>query len=42
MTREAWLSSKPGIRSARWFVTTNAIWPWVSIAALGRPVVPEV
>jgi hypothetical protein len=23
-------------------VTTKAIWPWVSTAALERPVVPEV
>ena len=32
----------PGIRSHRWLVTTNAIWPWVSTDAFGRPVVPEV
>ena len=32
----------PGMRSARWLVTTKAIWPWVSTAALERPVVPEV
>ena len=30
------------MRSARWLVTTKAIWPWVSTAALERPVVPEV
>ena len=32
----------PGIRSARWLVTMKAIWPCVSMPALGRPVVPEV
>ena len=32
----------PGVRSARWLVTTKPIWPWVSTAALERPVVPEV
>ena len=32
----------PGIRSQRWFVMTKAIWPCVSTAAFGRPVVPEV
>jgi hypothetical protein len=32
----------PGIRSARWLVTTKAICPCVSMPALGRPVVPEV
>ena len=32
----------PGIRSARWLVTTKPIWPWVSTPALGLPVVPEV
>ena len=41
-TSEASVSVVPGIRSARWLVTTNAIWPWVSTAALERPVVPEV
>src|ERR1035437_1562683 len=30
------------MRSARGLVTTKAIWPWVSTAALERPVVPEV
>ena len=35
-------SSVPGIRSARWLVTTKAIWPCVRMPALGRPVVPEV
>ena len=30
------------MRSQRWLVTTNAIWPCVSTAALERPVVPEV
>ena len=39
-TRRA--SVVPGIRSQRWLVTTKAIWPWVSTAALERPVVPEV
>jgi hypothetical protein len=32
----------PGIRSARWLVTTKAICPCVSTPAFGRPVVPEV
>src|SRR5258705_6955268 len=41
-TSDASSSVVPGIRSARWLVTTNAIWPWVSTAALERPVVPEV
>ena len=41
-TSEASFSVVPGIRSARWLVTTKAIWPWVSTAALERPVVPEV
>ena len=41
-TSEASVSVVPGIRSARWLVTTKAIWPWVSTAALERPVVPEV
>src|SRR6478672_356680 len=41
-TSEASRSVVPGIRSARWLVTTKAIWPWVSTAALERPVVPEV
>ena len=41
-TSEASASVVPGIRSARWLVTTKAIWPWVSTAALERPVVPEV
>ena len=41
-TSEASCSVVPGIRSARWLVTTKAIWPWVSTAALERPVVPEV
>src|SRR6266436_4690341 len=41
-TRDASFSVVPGIRSARWLVTTKAIWPWVSTAALERPVVPEV
>ena len=36
------VSVVPGIRSARWLVMTKAIWPWVSTAALERPVVPEV
>src|ERR1700726_2982798 len=30
------------MRSLRWLVMTKAIWPWVSTAALERPVVPEV
>src|SRR5215213_930869 len=41
-TSEASRSVVPGNRSAKWLVTTNAIWPCVSTAALGRPVVPEV
>src|SRR6266480_697925 len=41
-TSDASSSVVPGIRSARWLVTTKAIWPWVSTAALERPVVPEV
>ncbi len=41
-TRETSRSVVPGIRSQRWLVTTNAICPWVSTPALGRPVVPEV
>src|SRR6266568_1676418 len=41
-TSDASFSVVPGIRSARWLVTTKAIWPWVSTAALERPVVPEV
>ena len=41
-TSEASASVVPGIRSQRWLVTTKAIWPCVSTAALGRPVVPEV
>ncbi len=41
-TSEASFSVVPGTRSQRWLVTTKFIWPWVSIAAFGRPVVPEV
>src|SRR5882762_1238405 len=41
-TRDASFSVVPGIRSARWLVMTKAIWPWVSTAALERPVVPDV
>src|SRR5260221_1402950 len=41
-TSDASSSVVPGIRSARWLVTTKAICPWVSTAALERPVVPEV
>src|SRR5258708_35069148 len=41
-TSEASSSVAPGIRSASWLVTTKAICPWVSTAALERPVVPEV
>ncbi len=41
-TSEASSSVVPGIRSARWLVITKPIWPCVSTAALGRPVVPEV
>ena len=41
-TSEASAEVRPGIRSQRWLVTTKAIWPWVSTAAFGRPVVPEV
>src|SRR3712207_7153830 len=32
-TSEASRSVRPGIRSARWLVTTKASWPWVSTAA---------
>src|SRR5690606_2633123 len=31
-----------GSKSQRWLVITKAICPWVSTAALGRPVVPDV
>ena len=41
-TSDASRSVVPGNRSARWLVATKAIWPCVSTAALGRPVVPEV
>ena len=41
-TKDASSPVSPGIRSARWFVTTKAICPWVRTEALGRPVVPEV
>ena len=41
-TNEASAPVSPGIRSARWFVTTNPICPCVRTEALGRPVVPEV
>src|SRR5882724_3114713 len=41
-TSDASFSVVPGIRSARWLVMTKAIWPWVSTAALERPVVPDV
>ena len=32
----------PGIKSPKWLFTTNANWPCVNTAALGRPVVPDV
>ena len=38
--RSCWFS--PGSKSARWLLTTKAICPWVSTAAFGLPVVPEV
>src|SRR3954467_4510616 len=41
-TKDASACAVPGIKSQRWFVTTNAICPCVRTAALGRPVVPEV
>src|SRR5712691_676717 len=41
-TSDASCLEVPGMRSARWLVTTKAIWPWVSTAAFERPVVPEV